>query len=137
MDYKKSEIVGSKWHRFSTINISNPRVGTPSVICTEQEVFTLADTEVIRDVGSISFTFDPNTVFDVLNPLTGEAIGTGTGAQVYALVYSYVMHEAKLRDDAAAAALILPPPVISSGPLPVDPVPPASDPQPDPNPLPP
>lgn len=115
MDYKQASIAGSQWHRFSRIVINNPRPGAPSITCVEQEVTALASDEIARDVGNLNFAFDPAAVIAVLDPTTNVATGaTTTGAQIYALVYSYVMSEAAKRDAAlaaaAAAAAAAPPP---------------------------
>lgn len=105
MDYKQTNIAGQQWHRFSRIVIDNPRNAAPSVTCVEQEVIALASGEIIRDVGNLNFPFDPSAQFDILNPDTNLPTGaTATGAQVYALVYGYVMHQAAKRDAATAAA---------------------------------
>lgn len=99
MDYKQTEVMGSSWHRFSRINIDNPRPGSPVVTCTEDEVIALTEGEVIRNLGHLRFHFNLDEVFELLNPATNEPIGgSGTGADAYVLVYSYVMHEAKKRD---------------------------------------
>lgn len=99
MDYKETTVAGQRWHRFSKIVIDNPRPGTPSVLCVEQEVIALGDTEVSREVNNLYFPFNPEAVFPVLNPVTGQATGdSATGGMVYALVWSLVMAEAAKRD---------------------------------------
>lgn len=99
MDYKQTEVIGSAWHRFSRIVIENPRPGIPTVTCIEQEVIALTSGEVIRDVGNLSFIFDPSGTFEILNPLDNTPTGQmASGSDVYALVYSLVMAEAKARD---------------------------------------
>lgn len=101
MDYKQTEVAGTYWHRFSRIMVDNPYMAQPSVSCVEQEVITLPAGFFARDVGTMSFDFDPSESFDILNPVTNEPIGsTATGVDVYTLVYSYVLHEAMKRDAA-------------------------------------
>lgn len=102
MNYQESEVAGRTWCRFSNIDISNPRPGHPTVHCTEQTVIALDGREIIQNVGSLSFAFDQAVTFPLLNPMTNEVIGTGSGAQVMALVYSYVMAEAAKRDAEVA-----------------------------------
>lgn len=103
-DYKQTTIAGDLWHRFGGIHISNPRPGQPTVLCVEQEVLALPTGELIRDVGNLGFIFDPSAEFKILNPITNEPTGAyATGAQVYALVFSYVMAEAAKRDFALTA----------------------------------
>ena len=79
MDYKQTTIAGQKWHRFSRIVIDNPRAQAPSVVCVEQEVIALESGEVIRDVGNLNFAFDPDTQFEIINPLTNEPTGQWRG----------------------------------------------------------
>jgi len=103
-DYKQTSIAGQQWNRFSRVVIDNPRNAAPSVICVEQEVIALEAGEVVRDVGNLHFPFDPSAEFPILNPVTNEPTGaTATGAQVYALVYGYVMSEAAKRDQRRVA----------------------------------
>jgi hypothetical protein len=104
-DYKQTSIAGQQWNRFSRIVIDNPRNGSPSVLCVEQEVIALAQGEVIRDIDNLNFPFDPNAQFDILDPATNLPTGqTAIGAEVYALVFSCVMAMAAKRDAALAAA---------------------------------
>lgn len=101
-DYKQTNIAGQQWHRFGRVVIDNPRDAAPTVICVEQEVIALASGEIVRDIGNLNFPFDPSAVFDILDPITNLPTGaTGTGAQVYGLIYGYIMHQAALRDAAA------------------------------------
>lgn len=100
-NYKQTTIAGQQWNRFSRIVIDNPRSAAPSVMCVEQEVIALGEGEVVRDIGNIGFPFDPEASFPVIDPVTNESFGVmATGAEVYALVYSYVMAEAEKRDIA-------------------------------------
>jgi hypothetical protein len=104
-DYKQTTVAGQQWNRFSRIVIDNPRNAAPSVLCVEQEVIALAQGEVIRDIGNLSFPFDPAAQFNILDPATNLPTGqTANGIDVYALVFSYVMAEAAKRDAAIAAA---------------------------------
>lgn len=103
MDYKETEVAGTAWHRFSRIMVDNPYQQLPQIACVEQEVVTLPAGFFARDVGTMIFPFDPNEEFDILDPTTNQLSGqTGTAAQVYALVYSLVLHEAMKRDAPAA-----------------------------------
>ena len=103
MDYKETNVTGSAWHRFSRIVIENTRHQPPSIICVEQEVIALDAGEILRDVGNLNFAFSPADSFAVLDPETNLPTGVvATGAQVYAVVYSYVMAQAIARDGALA-----------------------------------
>jgi hypothetical protein len=106
MDYRQGEVAGTKWHRFSQVSIRNPYQGFPEVTCQEQEVMVFGAQTVVREVGGLDFKFDPAAEFPLLDPVTNEPTGeTVTGAQVHALVYSYVLAEAKKRDERFAAPL--------------------------------
>lgn len=112
-DYKQSNIVGQKWNRFSRIVIDNPRSAAPSVMCVEQEVISLGDDEVVRDIGNLSFPFNPAEEFDILDPSTNMSTGqTASGAMVYALVYSFVMGQALKRDVPVEPVAVEPEPVV-------------------------
>lgn len=98
-DYKESNVAGVQWHRFRRITIDNPRLGVPTVTCDEEQVLSAGGAEHRQDVGAMAFRFDPAAEFPVLDPETGEPTGaTATGAQVYALIYGYVLAEAARRD---------------------------------------
>jgi hypothetical protein len=104
-DYKQTEITGQQWNRFSEITIENRRKGTPFVRCVEQQVTALQNGEVMREVGCLNFLFNPEEEFAILNPTTNEPTGgVANGAEVYVLIYSYVMAEAAKRDAAQALA---------------------------------
>ena len=98
-EYKESNINGISWNRFKEIRIYNPRNEVPYIICSEEQVVSTDGVEQRRDVGSMGFRFDPFVEFPILDPSTNQPTGqTATGAQVYALIYSYVMAEAAKRD---------------------------------------
>lgn len=101
-DYKESNVTGRSWNRFCRVVIDNPRNASPSVLCVEQEITALGDKDIQRDIGNLGFVFDPAASFPALHPETHEPTGaTLTGAEVYVAVLSYVMSEAKKRDEAA------------------------------------
>ncbi|WP_017879736.1 hypothetical protein [Janthinobacterium sp. CG3] len=103
MDYKETTVTGSAWRRFRSIAIENGWLQVPMVVCVEQEVISLAAGEILRDVGNLNFPFSPADAFPILDPMTNEPVGIcATGAEVYALVYSYVMAKAIERDAATA-----------------------------------
>lgn len=104
-DYKQSNVLGQKWSRFGRVVIDNPRGAAPSVLCVEQEVIALGESEVVRDVGNLNFPFDPSLQFEIIDPISNTGTGQfANGGAAYALVYSYVMHMATERDRAAVAA---------------------------------
>lgn len=103
-DYKQTNVTGTRWHRFYRIEIDNPRNGTPSVSCAEQEVVNFGADEGAREVGTLRFDFDPAADFPILEPATNGVQDAAwlaslpMGMQAYVLIYSYVLHQAALRD---------------------------------------
>lgn len=100
-DYKQSDVAGTKWQRCFRIDAQNPRGGVPCIIFFEEEVFTLGNgEEVRRPVGHMQVAYqDPAKTFDVLNPMTGDVVGTATHGQVYALMHSLYLACAAERDN--------------------------------------
>lgn len=98
-EYKESNVNGVSWNRFKEIRICNPRNEVPHVICSEEQVVSADGAEQRTEIGSMGFRFDPSIEFPVLDPSTNQPTGQiATGAQVYALIYSYVLAEAAKRD---------------------------------------
>ena len=103
-DYKQSTVSGTQWHRFGRVEINNPRNGTPSISCSEQAVLSVGGGEVVREVGTLRFDFDPSADFPLLNPDTNEVQNESwlaalpKGMQAYVLIYSYVLSQAAIRD---------------------------------------
>lgn len=102
-DYKESAVTGTQYDRFSVIHVNYPLGAIPTISCTQQRVISLESGQIVQDVGGLNFQFDPDFTCDLLNPQTGEPLGQQiTGAQVFAMVWSYVMSQAVLRDAAVA-----------------------------------
>ena len=103
-DYKQTNIAGVLWHRFGRVEIENPRNGVPRISCSEQQIVNVSGEEVVRDVGTLRFDFNPNADFPILDPSTNVVqnevwfTSLPKGLQTYVLIYSYVLHQANLRD---------------------------------------
>lgn len=110
-DYKQSAVSGDRWNRMRRLIIEYPRQGLPSILCVEQEVISLGAGlgDVERDVGNLSFTFDPLADFPILDPETLEVrtlewLNTlPLGMRTLVLTFSYTLAEAKKRDERSAS----------------------------------
>lgn len=100
-DYQEANVSGKSWHRFGRIVIDNPRNGVPTILCVEQEVTSLGEKEIVRDIGNLGFVFDPNAVIPILDPTTMQPTGqTISGTELYVSIFSAVMQQAAIRDAA-------------------------------------
>jgi hypothetical protein len=92
---------GDERRRVRYIGIRTPLGAVPIVDVLEQQVIRGKDGEkVLDDLAGFSTQFDAEEVFDVLSPdddsLTGQ---TATGAEAFALVYSYIRAQQFKRDQ--------------------------------------
>ena len=100
-NYKEESVSGTKWIRSNRVNITNPFNGMPRVNFGEEEITVLSDGKVHTTIwDGISEEFnDPNTQFDLVNPQTGDLLGsTATYQDVYVLLHSLYISLAKKRD---------------------------------------
>lgn len=101
-DYQESSVAGSKYRRWSRINIEYPRVGTPTAIILEDEIVVLDQNDVIeRPVGNLSISLsDPAKEIPLRDPTNGwELTGaTATMGYLYALIGSVCWQAALERD---------------------------------------
>ena len=118
-DYQQTTVTGDSWVRARSVTINNPVIGTKMIAFQEEKALVAGEGDVLtRQLGGISETLTAeniNTEFPVLNPETGEQVGTATYAQVYAMLHSTYIFLAKRRDDAMAT----PPVVEPTNPAPV------------------
>jgi hypothetical protein len=109
MNYKETTVSGEVYHRFGYITISNPKGGTATVSCLEQQATTFNGVTQVIPIGNLDFVFDPNESVAVLDPVTNVPTGgTVSGAQVYAMIYSFIIAEAQKRDAKVAYDLANP-----------------------------
>jgi hypothetical protein len=103
-DYQSSDLVGSRYRRWSRINIDNPREGVPSSVVLETEVLTLGENDVIeRPVGNLSITLsDPTKAIPLRDPTDGWTLtgATMTMGELYAALGSACWQAALERDAA-------------------------------------
>ena len=91
-----------QYQRSQRMVINNPYEGTPVISFHEETIKTLPDGTVLHQapVGrhlSQKYT-DPNNSFYLIDPSTGNVIGTGTDGQLYNLRYSKYFDMVKQRD---------------------------------------
>lgn len=104
-DYKETQVTGKKWQRCNVVHIDNPHQAQPTVTFAEQKVAEVDGATFQTQLGQIVLPFDPASVIELRNPVTGELTGqTTTLADVYVALYSLYSQSALERD----AALITP-----------------------------
>lgn len=110
-NYNESTVNGVKWTRSNSVRIFNDYAQPGKVCFDEEEIVSLGGADFMRkQLGSIEQTLTPENIlteFNLLNPETGDTIGTATYQQVYVLLHSLYLHLAAERD---AAAVVVPTP---------------------------
>jgi len=100
-DYKQTAINGTSWQRAWRVECENPLNGKREVIFHEEHVLNAGNRQVRTPVGGLRVQLTEDnalTSFQLLDPDTGEAVGTATYAQVYHMLHSFYMHSATQRD---------------------------------------
>lgn len=100
-NYREVEGQANAWTRAFRIVLENPRNAVASALFYEEKVVKIGDDEVSKPFGHVKETFTPenaNTTFPLLNPQTGDVIGTASYGQVYAIMHSLYIHLANERD---------------------------------------
>jgi hypothetical protein len=107
--YAPTVTPGDQRRRTRYIGIRVPHDGVPTVEILEQEVIRAkAGERVLEDLNGFGVAMDEKEMaasFQVRDPITDAEIpgATATGAQVFALIYSWVRAKQLARDAAAAA----------------------------------
>lgn len=110
-EYKETSVIGQKFTRCHTINLSNPRNGLPSAQFSEEEVIVLGENDMIsRPVGGFTVMMDnPMASIEIRNPMTYEKTGqTITFGEIYAILFSAYWDSAEKRDLNEQNNVILP-----------------------------
>lgn len=108
MNYKEYSGAASIWTRCYELTIYNPYASNFKSIDFYEEQLTKVRGEVIsyKKLGSTSTSIDVTTdlekTFELLNPETGEVIGTATYAQLYTMLHSLYIKTAIKRDEISA-----------------------------------
>lgn len=111
-DYKQTTISGTSWQRAWRAECENPLDGQRSITFHEEQVLNAGGQTIRTPAGSVSVPFDLQnalTPFPLLDPDTGQQIGTATYAQVYRLLHSLYIHAATQRDAQELALQEQPP----------------------------
>jgi hypothetical protein len=100
--YQQNSVSGeiTTWKRTNQIVISNPANGIPAAIFVEEIATQLPDGSVMVNPSTQiqeSIT-DMTTSFNLIDPTTGNAVGTMTYGQLYAAMYSLYLSLAAVRD---------------------------------------
>ncbi len=102
-DYKESLISGKKWQRCNRIQIENPYNGSKYINMVEEEIADIGDGIMVNTPkGNIIEPFaDPAAVVNLINPETGESLGsTVTYQDIYVILHSLYIQLATQRDAA-------------------------------------
>lgn len=97
-------ITTTTFDRSYKITVQNPHNGTPSIEFEEETIKRTNDGSTIQDmslgrISSLKESFTGSMTFDLLNPLTGDPLGTtATDADLQVLLYSLYFHLATERD---------------------------------------
>ena len=94
---QETEVIGSAWIRARRTVIENELDKNPQINFVMERVVRIAEDDTLKqDYGNIQKTLteeNGNTVFDVLNPNTGEVVSQMTYNGVAAILYSLFVHE--------------------------------------------
>lgn len=101
-NYKQTTVAGESWVRARCVVIANELGQTPVIDFREEKVTQLADGSVIKQhLDHLVKELPPEsfeTVFNVLDPVTGAVTGTAKFQDVYILLHSLYYHFATERD---------------------------------------
>lgn len=106
MNYLPTAAPGTSRRRTNLAELHNPAEGTPHIRWREEDQITLADgTQRTVPVGTLETYVTQESLaeaFPLVNPDTGEQIGTMPGEYLLLAIQSYYIHKAKQRDMAVA-----------------------------------
>lgn len=100
--YQQNSVSGqvTNWKRANQIVISNPVNGAPTVIFVEEIATQLPDGSIIVKPSTQiqNEVTDMSISFTLIDPTTGNIVGTMTYGQLYASMYSLYLSLAATRD---------------------------------------
>lgn len=103
VNYNESSVSGTRWVRSYSVSCQNPLEGERQVIFHEETVVQ-AGAETIQRTQPMPLVvpFDEEATILLLNPLTGEPLGSSiTHGELYAMLFSLYIQAATARDAAA------------------------------------
>jgi len=105
------QTTGLPYQRSRDIHISNEYKKMPFMKFEEEMLSDYGAAFMTKHTGSLSILFSPDKVYNMLNPETGEDLGsTFSQGQFMAMLYSIYIAEATARDIEQATAAYRPPP---------------------------
>lgn len=109
MNYRESPVSGTEWTRCYEVKCQNPYNETRLIEFKEETMIGLSDRVISTRTGqSCALTLDDASAlneFDVINPETGDVIGTSTFMQAYVMLHSLYLHAAQARDNVPVLAV--------------------------------
>lgn len=107
-DYQETNGAGKSWRRCYRVLAENPLGGPPSINYAQQDVVQLEGGEhATRDAGLLVAALKLGTAgksFPLLNPATGEQVGTMTEAQLFAALHSHFLFVARAEEGPDVAS---------------------------------
>ena len=108
-DYKESEVSGTQFRRCNGLQFMNQLgVQTRAVVFSEEDVINIGGKHICTPAGSIfnGLTADNgSTESPLIDPVTGQVVGTATYQDVYNILSSLYLATAMARDAQEAADL--------------------------------
>lgn len=100
MDYRQTSSDGTSWRRAAQVIVNNPLGRQASLSFQEQDVMSMGPNLFqVPTMTAVVGLFEPDAVIPLLNPATGEPLGTtATHQDLYVLLHSLYMQLALLRD---------------------------------------
>lgn len=104
MNYRETVGQITQYRRAAGVSIRND-LGESAGITFHEEDVVLFDGKVtsVQSVAPMTRQvygeFDPNGLFPLVHPATGESLGTGTHEQLYVLLHSLYLYLAQQRDE--------------------------------------
>ena len=89
MKHRESTVSGTTWDRSYQVVIGNPLNGVPFISFKKERVTEMSDGAVTNTpIGEARADFTtPTAEFNLINPDTGDVLGTATHQQVYLMLY--------------------------------------------------
>ena len=106
-NYNQQTISGviTSWQRAGRVELQNPLGGTPSIIFYEEKATQIPDGSIDRKpLGTlVESATDMTATFALLDPNSGQNVGTMSYEQLYAGLYSLYLSLAAARDAAQSS----------------------------------
>ena len=100
--YKQTNITGESYVRANQITIHNQLGSAPNIVFTEEQVMNVGDEQIHRPVSNCSDSMSAENAseeFNLINPQTGDVIGTSTYQEFAVMLHSLYFHVAGKRDS--------------------------------------